>query len=191
MSLKDFIIYFSPDITVFMPIPTAVSPTPSPIIDTLNNAIEPATANNDFDIGPSNNAAPAIIAIPPATDTRLFIKFSQLIVLISFNVAANKPIDTVAVANAAEPFRVPFIALKPTAKITIEPPNTVIALPIPFQLILLKPSKQPLICFMARAIAVIPIAFFIIWLSFGIILQATANSNNTKPNEAKPFIIPL
>ena len=174
-----------------MPIPNAINAAPNPITDKLNNAIEPDTANNDAAIGVSTAAATVNNARPPATDIRPFNKSPQLIVLISFNDAANKLMDTVAAANAAAPFRVPFIALKPTAKIVIEPPNIIIDLATPLQLILLKVSKEPLISFIARAIANMPAALFIISLSSGINLQATPNSTNIEPNAAKPLLMSL
>ena len=167
---------------------TADKPTPRINNDTPVNAIIPANAAITPRTGPKAYADTPNTANATAITIRPFARFSQLIFpKISID-GTSIPSATAASIKAAEPAKVPFITLRPTANISILPPNAIKPFATSSQLILPIFLSARDITSNADDNAIILVAIF--GASFGIAYINASNSDMIAPIATTPLMSP-
>ena len=113
---------------------------------------------------------------------------SQLIALKDLRAGTNAFIAIVAISMAAEPARVPFIAFRPIARITIAPPKVTKPFPIDSQLI--SPILDNIDAKIARAAATAIKPAPLLMTFSGIRLSAIVMAANAPAIATRPFAMP-
>ena len=113
---------------------------------------------------------------------------SQLIAPKYLRTGTNALRATVAISMAAEPAKVPFIAFRPIAKITMAPPKVTRPFPISSQLILLILDNTDAKIARAAATAIKPTPLLMTFL--GIRLSAIVIAANAPAIAIRPFAMP-
>ena len=137
---------------------TRVKPAPMPSMDTPIRANATHRLRIVGTSGASTKPATPITAKAPARATRPLAMDSQLIAPKTLSAVVMISKAEAATSIAAEPKRVPFIAFKPTERITIDPPRAISPLAISSQDIEPKSPTADASTLMATANIMIPAA---------------------------------
>ena len=169
------------------PAPASAKPAPIPRTDTPINANAPLRPRIVGTRGVSTRPATPITVNAPANATRPLAIASQLIAPRILSTGVSTSNADAATSIAAEPARVPVIALRPIARIAIAPPRVTRPLAISSQVIPLILLRASAIITSAPATAIRPVPIPIMFL--GMKLTATVTAVRAPAIATSPFAI--
>ena len=170
------------------PIDKASTPAPASAHPTPNNAIAPLNAYIAGMTGRRIAAAAPKTANTPAKASRPLAISPKDSLARDLRIGVNKANAKAATNIAAEPPKVPFIAFRPAARITMAPPRVIRPFPIPSQDIWLIDFRDLLRIVIAVATPIKPMDFEIIPLGSNFI--AIDIDNSEPPRAVRPLAIP-
>ncbi len=180
-------IAFTPAANATKPTPTEATPMPKRATPAPKSVKAPVIANIAGAKGPNTAPATPKTVNAPANATKPFTIDSQLMLPKVRSTGVKTTKAAVATSIAAEPAKVPFIALSPTASISIAPPKVTKLFPISSQLIVLILLRALPRTKIADAAISSPEPTESIFL--GIRLTAIVTSASAPPMAVRPFAI--